>query len=173
MHKGDASHRALPRLAQYLIAKTFIEALLVGALAVGFYLTAFNPYFRGTVDEANSQHVYGWVVNERVPGTRVEVQLYIDGRFAAGGVANLPRPDVKAAGRAADEWHGFDFATPPLDPGEHEARIYVVHESGEGVRRTLQLVDKPARFLVEAHEGMTQHGMTTQEATVSTDSAMR
>ena len=155
MHTGDASHRALPRLAQYLIAKTFIEALLVGTLAVGFYLTAFNPYFRGTVDEANSQHVYGWVVNERVPGMRAEVQLYIDGRFAASRVADLSRPDVKAAGRAADEWHGFDFDLPPLDPGEHEARVYVVHESGEGKRRTLQLIDKPVRFLVKAHEATT------------------
>jgi hypothetical protein len=142
-------------LAQYLIAKTFIEALLVGALAVGFYLTAFNPYFRGTVDEANSRHVYGWVVNERAPAMRAEVQLYIDGRFAASRVADLPRPDVKAAGRAADQWHGFDFEMPPLEPGEHEARIYVVHESGEGERRTLQLIDRPVRFHKQANEATT------------------
>ena len=156
MHKGVASHRALPRLAQYLIAKSFIEALLVGALAVGFYLTAFNPYFRGTVDEANSQHVYGWVVNQRAPWMRAEVQLYIDGRFAASRVADLSRPDVKAAGRALDEWHGFEFKMPPLDPGEHEVRVYVVHESGEGERRTLQLIDKPVRFHKEASTAETQ-----------------
>jgi hypothetical protein len=77
------------------------------------------------------------------------VQLYIDGRFVASRVADLSRPDVKAAGRALDEWHGFSFETPPLDPGEHVARVYVVHESGEGVRRTLQLLGDPKRFRVE------------------------
>lgn len=133
-----------------MIAKAIVEALLVGALAVGFYLTAFNPFFRGTVDEANAQHVYGWVVDERAPGARVEVQLYIDGRFAASRVADLYRPDVKSAGRALDEWHGFGFDTPPLDRGEHEARVYVAHESGGGLRRTLQLIGKPVRFSVDA-----------------------
>ena len=147
---SDASPVALTRLTRYLIAKSLIEALLVGALAVGFYLTAFNPFFRGTVDEANAHEVYGWVVNEREPGERVEVQLYIDGRFVASRVADLSRPDVRAAGRARDEWHGFSFDTPPLDPGEHVARVYVLHESGEGIRRTLQLLGNPKRFKVEA-----------------------
>lgn len=149
MRTGDAQHGALRRLTRYLIAKSILEALLIGALAVCFYLTAFNPYFRGTVDEANARQVYGWAVNERAPELRVEVQLYIDGRFVASRVADLSRPDVKAAGRALDEWHGFSFETPPLDPGEHVARVYVVHESGEGVRRTLQLLGDPKRFRVE------------------------
>jgi hypothetical protein len=151
----------LARLARYLIAKAIIEALLVGALAVAFYLTAFNPFFRGTVDEADHQHVYGWAVNERVPGQRVEVQLYVDGRFVASRMADLPRPDVRAAGRAQDERHGFSFDTPPLDPGEHEARVYVVHESGEGARRTLQLLGNPKRFHVEASRAETQRSADT------------
>jgi hypothetical protein len=154
---GDAPHRALTRLTHFLIAKSIIEALLVGALAVGFYLTAFNPFFRGTVDSADSQHVNGWAVNERAPGARVEVQLYIDGRFAQSRVADLARPDVKAAGRAVDEWHGFSFDTPPLDPGEHEARVYVVHASGEGARRTLQLLGNPKRFNVDVRNSATHH----------------
>jgi hypothetical protein len=154
---GDAPHQALTRLTRYLIAKSIIEALLVGALAVSFYLTAFNPFFRGTVDNANSQQVNGWAVNERAPGMRVEVQLYIDGRFAQSRVADLSRPDVKAAGRAPDEWHGFSFDTPPLDAGEHEARVYVVHASGEGARRTLQLLGDPKRFKVEVSSSATHH----------------
>jgi hypothetical protein len=135
------------RLTRYLIAKSIIEALLIAALAVGFYLTAFNPFFRGSVDGADSRHVSGWALNEHAPELRVEVQLYIDGRFAASRRADLSRADVKAAGRAPDEWHGFSFDTPPLDRGEHEARVYVVHESGAGKRRTLQLIGKPIRFM--------------------------
>ena len=165
MPRGDALPRALTRLARYLIAKAIIEAVLVGALAVGFYLTAFNPFFRGTVDEADAQHVYGWAVNERAPGLRVEVQLYVDGRFVASRLADLPRPNVRAAGRAQDERHGFSFDTPPLGPGEHEARVYVVHESGEGVRRMLQLLGKPKRFRVDASRAGTERSAHTQEAT--------
>ena len=157
MPTGERPHRGLARLAHYLIVKSIIEALLVGALAIGFYLTAFNPFFRGTVDEANEREVYGWVLNEREPGLRVEVQLYIDGRFAASRVADLARPDVVAAGLARDERHGFSFDTPLLDRGEHEARVYAAHESGRGARRTLRLIGKPVRFRVETSAAQTQH----------------
>ena len=152
MQTGDATHRSLARLTHYLIGKSIIEALLVGALGLSFYLTAFNPFFRGSVDEAEARHVVGWALNEAEPQRRIEVQLYIDDQFAASRVADLSRPDVKAAGRALDEWHGFRFDTPPLRPGEHEARVYAVHESGAGRRRTLQLIGKPARFTVDVSQ---------------------
>ena len=137
------------RLAHFLIGKSIVETLLVGALAVSFYLTAFTPFFRGSLDAADSRHVAGWVVNHNEPHARVEVQLYIDGRFVDHRAADAPRPDVLAAGRAADELHGFVFDTPPLPAGQHEARVYAVHASGAGLRRTLQLVDKPLTFTVE------------------------
>ena len=140
------------RLAHFLIGKAIVEALFVGTLAVGFYLTAFTPFFRGSLDLADSQHVAGWVINEREPLARVEVQLYIDGRFAGNRAADVARPDVLAAGRASDEGHGFVFDTPPLTAGEHEARVYAVHASGEGQRRTLQLIDKPLVFTVATSE---------------------
>lgn len=139
-------------LLHFLLAKSLAELLFVGVLAVGFYLTAFTPFFRGTLDVANSRHVAGWVVNQAEPQARVEVQLYVDGRFAGNRLADLPRPDVVAAGRAADERHGFSFDTPALPPGEYEVRVYAVHVSGSGARRTLQLVGKPLRFQVTAQE---------------------
>lgn len=142
------------RLAHFLIGKSVVETLLVGALAVGFYLTAFTPYFRGSLDAADSRRVAGWVVNHNDPQARVEVQLYVDGRFVAHRAADAPRPDVLAAGRAADERHGFVFDTPPLTAGQHEARVYAVHASGEGQRRTLQLLDKPLTFTVAPGEAV-------------------
>ncbi|HEX8098560.1 MAG TPA: hypothetical protein VF507_11005 [Pyrinomonadaceae bacterium] len=138
--------RHLARLTHYLIAKSVIEALLVSALAVGFYLTAFAPYLRGEVDEANARRVGGWAVDQAEPHARVEVQLYLDGRFAASRAADQSRPDVRDARFAEDEWHGFVFDTPDLSPGEHEAAVYAVHASGGGTRRTLQLIGA-ARFV--------------------------
>lgn len=119
------------------------------ALAVGFYLMTFNPYFRGALDEATGQHVYGWAVDDSSPASNVEVQLYIDGRFVAATTANLARPDVLAAGRSHDELHGFSFNTPLLSPGEHEARVYAVYAGRNESRRTLQQIGFAKKFVVD------------------------
>ena len=141
---------ARTRLAHLLIAKSIAEALFIGALAVGFYYFAFNPYFRGSVDEASARGVSGWVVDESQPAVRVEVQLYVDGKFVASRLADEARPDVYRAGRAADERHGFTFPLQVEESGEHEARVYAVHASGGAIRRTLQLVGHVMRFRVAA-----------------------
>jgi hypothetical protein len=155
--------RARARLTNFLIAKSILEALFVGALAVGFYLTAFTPFFRGSLDVADAGHVAGWVVNQAEPQSRVEVQLYIDGRFVGNSTADLPRPDVKAAGRAVDENHGFAFETPTLSAGQHEARVYAVHMSGGGQRRTLQLIGKPLVFNVAPNEAVKENSAPTPQ----------
>ncbi|HEX8846659.1 MAG TPA: hypothetical protein VF791_18585 [Pyrinomonadaceae bacterium] len=143
---------ARARLTNYLIIKSVAEILFVGALAVGFYLTAFTPFFRGSLDAADARSIAGWVVNQARPKAPVEVQLYIDGRFAGNRLADFPRPDVLASGRAEDELHGFVFETPQLPAGEYEARVYAVHESGKEQRRTLQLIGKPLLFNITAEE---------------------
>jgi hypothetical protein len=141
--------RARRRLAQLLVGKSVLETLLVATLAVAFYTDAFHPGFRGSLDLANAQSIEGWVVDASRPESRVEVQLYLDGRFAAGGLADEPRPDVLAAGRAADDRHGFRFRVNVTEPGEHEARVYAVHASDGGARRTLQQIGRPLRFRVQ------------------------
>ena len=144
--------RARGHLTQLLVGKSIVEALFVSALAVTFIYYAFNPFFRGSVDNAENGVVVGWVVDASQPAARVEVQLYIDGHFAGRGRADQRRPDVLAAGRAADEFHGFNLKLPPLPPGAHEARVYALHTSGGGRRVTLQQMDKVARFNVPVNE---------------------
>lgn len=138
--------RARRRLAHLLIAKSVAETVFVAALAVGFYYVAFSPYFRGAVDRADERAVSGWVVNAARPAAPVEVQLYVDGRFAAAALADGARPDVRDAGHTTGVQHGFAFRTPPQPEGEHEARVYAVHAGDGGARRTLQLVGQPVRF---------------------------
>lgn len=125
------------------------EALLITAVAVGFYFATTNRHLRGVLDQADRQTVSGWAVDEAQPSARVEVQLFVDDRFMGDVVANQFRPDVREARRADDDWHGFVFQTAVLPAGEHEARVYAVHSSGSGTRRTLQLIGKPFRFRVE------------------------
>jgi len=135
-------------LTHLLIAKSFLETLFVASLAVFFYYQTFNVHIRGSLDAADARSVAGWAVDEREPQRRVVVQLYINDRFMASREADAFRPDVLAAGRAADEKHGFVFDTPTLPPGEYEARVYALHESGGGVRRALQIIGRPLKFQI-------------------------
>jgi hypothetical protein len=142
---GNQSHK----LVHLLISKSMAEALLVTAVAVGFYFATTNRHLQGVLDRADNQTVTGWVVDQSQSSARVEVQLFIDEKFVADAIAGELRPDVHEARRADDDWHGFVFQTPRLSSGEHEARVYAVYSNGGGSRQTLQLIGKPFRFRVD------------------------
>ncbi len=135
-------------LFHLLTGKSILEALFVSGVAVAFFFGAFPPYFHGW-GEATPGAIAGWAVNNAAPWDRVEVQLFIDGHFVATATANQSRPDVMRAGWSMDEWHGYAFPVPTLPAGEHEACIYAIHESDNGIRRTLQLLGYPIRFSVD------------------------
>ena len=138
------------RLMHVLIGKSIIETLVVGALAVFTFITVLPPFFHGW-GEVTQTGISGWAVNNASPWERVEVQLFVDGKFVAAGVADKSRPDVSAAGWAKDQWHGYMFVVTSLpvegdDFRLHEARVYAVHDSGNGVRKSLQLLGEPIVF---------------------------
>ena len=144
--------RAGARLTRLLLAKASFETVFVVALLTVFSYTHFNPRVRGSIDTADARSVSGWVVDESEPSARVEVQLFIDGHFAAQRRADRPRPDVTAAGLSRDDSHGFAFETPKLPPGEYEARVYALHPVGTRERASLQQIDETVRFRVAADE---------------------
>ena len=136
------------KLVNLLIAKSILETIFVGTLAVVSYTRLFPPTFHGwgeAVVEARS--ISGWVVDDADPWRRVEVQLFIDGKFVGTQVAQLSRPDVVSAGWGKDEWHGYSFVVNGLGEGMHEAKVYALHESGN--RYTLQMLGDAIRFQVE------------------------
>lgn len=138
------------RLVNLLLGKSIIETLVVGALAVFTFISVLPPYFHGW-GELTDTGISGWAVNNSSPAERVEVQLFVDGKFVAQGIADKHRPDVLAAGWAQDAWHGYTFTAPAV-PGEknqvHEARVYALHDSGGGSRKSLQLLGDPIRFAI-------------------------
>ena len=136
------------RLVHLLIGKSIIETLVVGALAVFTFVTVLPPYFHGW-GEVTESGISGWAVNNASPWERVEVQLFVDGRFVGNAIANQPRPDVLAAGWAKDQWHGYTFHLSPQSPRYHEARVYVLHDSGGGKRKSLQLLGNRIPFFVD------------------------
>lgn len=121
-------------------------ALAFGASSVGLSSLLFPPHFQGWGELTRVGTIAGWAVKRGAPAERVEVQLYVDGHFVAAATADRPRPDVRAARYSKDERCGYEFTLPPLEAGEHEARIYALHRVGAGAYRTLQLTGRPVRF---------------------------
>ena len=135
-------------LVHLLIAKSIIETLFVSTLVVVSFLDVF-PHFHG-LGEVTTQAVSGWAVNSRNPAERVEVQLFVDDKFVTRTIANQSRPQVVSGGWATDELHGFTIPVSAMELGIHEARVYALHNSGRGARKTLQLLGHAVRFEVTA-----------------------
>ncbi len=135
-------------MTHFLIGKSILETLLVGALALFGFMSLVPPYFHGW-GEVTPTSIAGWAVNNAAPWDRVEVELYIDGKLQGRAVANQSRPDVSAAGWAKDEWHGYSFSIANPESGSHEARIYALHHSSDGARKSLQLLGEPIPFIVD------------------------
>jgi hypothetical protein len=138
------------RLVNALIVKSILDTILVGTIAVAVYLNAFPPTFHGWGEAVGiSETIAGWAVNDASPWQRVEVQLFIDEKYAGTQFADQSRPDVHAAGWSKDEWHGYAFVVRGLSAGTHEARVYALHASGKGARYTLQMLGDPIPFEVK------------------------
>ncbi|HEX8355059.1 MAG TPA: hypothetical protein VF611_19300 [Pyrinomonadaceae bacterium] len=140
---------------QIVFAALACLTLSAGAYAVWTEYAAFPPHFRGFGEVTQQGEVAGWAVDSSDPAARVEVQLYVDGRFVAHGVASLPRPDVVTAGRSRDENCGYSFALPALPAGVHEARVYALHAPGSRGLRTLTQLGHALRFATDAEGRVT------------------
>jgi hypothetical protein len=151
VYNGGNQHQPMKmpstNLVQVLIGKSIVETVLVGSLAIIAFLSVLPPYFHGW-GEVTEDGIAGWAVDNGSPWERVEVQLFIDGKFFDTGVANRSRPDVSSAGWALDEWHGYSFVVHSLSPGPHEARVYALRTSGNATRKSLQLLGTPIPFIV-------------------------
>lgn len=134
------------RTMQFVFAALVCVTLAAGAYAVWVEYSFFPPHFRGFGEVTRRGEVAGWAVDPVNPRARVEVELYVDGRFVAHAVASLPRPDVVAAGRASDPDCGYRFELPTLTEGSHEARVYALHAPGPAHLRTLKQLGDPLRF---------------------------
>jgi hypothetical protein len=113
---------------------------------VVYFLDVF-PHFHGW-GETTPQAISGWAVNSRNPTEHVEVQLFVDDKFVARTVASQSRPQIVAGGWARDEWHGFTIPVSAMEAGYHEGRVYAIHNSGRGTRKTLQMLGHVFHFEV-------------------------
>ncbi|HKG61609.1 MAG TPA: hypothetical protein VKB05_17755 [Pyrinomonadaceae bacterium] len=141
------------KLVNLLLAKSILETIFVGTLAVVVYTKLFPPTFHGWGEAVvEEKAIYGWVVNNARPDDRVEVEVYVDGRYSGRARADGPRPDIVAAGWSKDPFHGYAVWISKLPPGKHESRVYALHRSDDGRKCTLQLIGDPIQFEVDSHD---------------------
>jgi len=129
--------RARGRLLKLITAKLALDLLFVCALAAYTYAVTYRTGFAGELEHADGLGVSGWVADLESPGAPVELQLFLNGRFAASFMAY----DFSGEQRRA---FVFRFEQPRY--GEYEARVYAVREGRGGARRTLQQLGEPRHF---------------------------
>lgn len=148
---GSFPYPAINSLKKSLVLTGVLTGatLLVGSIALAAYVMFFPPQYLGWSEvTGGGTGVGGWIVNTHASGERVRVQLYLNERFIGDQFAELPRPDVVAAGFTEDERCGYSFPLPRLPSGAYVARVYAVHEVGGGRFRTLQLTGEPVEFTI-------------------------
>ncbi|HEX8354378.1 MAG TPA: hypothetical protein VF611_15845 [Pyrinomonadaceae bacterium] len=134
------------RLAGLVAAKLLLDLLFVGAFALYTHAVTFRGGFDGALEHADGRGARGWVVDLERPGEEVEVQLFLDGRFAAAAVAREPRPEDSTGPSVGGARRAFVFEFGRPRYGEHEASVYAVRAGRDGARRTLRRVGGPLHF---------------------------
>jgi hypothetical protein len=126
------------RLLKGVAAKLFVDLIVVCVIVSLAAFSQSSPLVRGRVDMADGHRVAGWVYDPRSPDEGIEVQLFVDGRFAQARVADEYRPDLTAARAAPGPNHGFSFDL-SLPSGPHRMEVFVLRPgiAGSKVLRPL------------------------------------
>jgi len=143
--------RVATRLLRSVIIKSFLDVFFICLVVSLAAFSNFGPLLRGAIDVADQTRVAGWTYDPQAAGAELEVQLFIDGRFAAAQRAGEPRADLVRAGATINADHGFSFAVEPLHlaPGRHLAQVYVVRQPAGRHKMLLPLSEEPLSFQVD------------------------
>ena len=140
------------RLLKAVLAKSFIEIILVCVVATLAAFSTFSPLLRGAIDVADQTRVAGWVVAPELPEIPLEVQLFIDEKMVATKLAGEERPDLVRSGATSNPNHGFNFDLTQINlaPGRHSAQVYALRPAA-GANKILLPIAKQPRVLEVGH----------------------
>lgn len=136
------------RLLKAVVAKSFVEIILVCVVATLAAFSTFSPQLRGAIDVADQTRVAGWAYDPESPGVALEVQLFIDEKLVASKIANERRVDLVESGAASNPDHGFSFDLRPLKlaPGRHTAQVYALRQAAGANKILLPVAKQPGVF---------------------------
>ena len=120
------------KLLKAVVAKSFVEIILVCAVATLAAFSTFSPRLRGAIDVVDQTRVAGWAVAPETPEVALEVQLFIDEKLVASKLADEGRSDLANSGVTSNPNHGFSFDLTLIDlaPGRHTAQVYALRPAG-------------------------------------------
>jgi hypothetical protein len=138
------------RLLKAVLAKSFIEILLVCVVATLAAFSVFSPRLRGAIDVADRTRVAGWASDPESSGGPVEVQLFLDEKLVASKLADERRTDLIESGVTSTPYHGFSFdlTAVPLAPGRHTAQVYALRPAAGASKILLPIANQPSVFEV-------------------------
>lgn len=138
------------KLLRAILAKSFVEVILVCVVVTLAAFSTFSPQLRGAIDVADQTQISGWVNDPRLPEMALEVQLFIDGKFIASQLADDRRDDLVSAGVTTRPNHGFNFALEPfkLPAGEHSAQVFAVRDAAGASKILLPVTAEPRTFQI-------------------------
>ncbi len=136
------------KLLRAVIAKSFVEVILVCVVASLAAFSTFSPQLRGAIDVADQTRIAGWVNDPWLPEQSLEVQLFIDGNFVASQLADRHREDLVTAGVTTRPNHGFSFDLQQFNvqSGKHSAQVYAVREAAGASKILIPVVASPVTF---------------------------
>ena len=138
------------RLLKAVLAKSFIEIILVCVVATLAAFSTFSPLLRGAIDVADQTRVAGWVVAPEAPEIALEVQLFIDEKMVASKLADEERTDLVRSGVTSNPNHGFNFDLTQINlaPGRHSAQVYALRPAAGANKILLPIAKQPRVFEV-------------------------
>jgi hypothetical protein len=138
------------RLLKAVIAKSFVEIILVCVVATLAAFSTFSPQLRGAIDVADQTRMAGWAYDPESPEVTLEVQLFIDENLVASKLADERRVDLVESGAASNPNHGFSFDLRSLDlaPGRHTAQVYALRQATGANKILLPVAKEPGVFEV-------------------------
>lgn len=136
------------KLLRAVIAKSFVEVVLVCVVASLAAFSTFSPQLRGAIDVADQTRIAGWVNDPWSPEQSLEVQLFIDGKFVASQLADHTREDLVTAGVTKRPNHGYSFQLQQFNvsSGKHSAQVYAVREAAGANKILIPVVASPITF---------------------------
>ncbi len=145
-----SSNEVSTKLLQAVIAKSFIEIVLVCVVATLAAFSTFSPQLRGAIDVADRARVAGWVNDPQSPDESLDVQLFIDGKLVAAKRADGMRDDLVRAGVTTRPNHGFSFDLTAMSftPGRHIVQVYAMRAAAGPNKILLPIGKQPSFFEV-------------------------
>ena len=140
MNSPDPVKTRSARLTRLLVAKFAFDFLFLIAVVIAYGYSALPPPYRGWTDGVTDGVVSGWVCNADSVDSPVEVQLFMDNKFAGSTTTGLERGDILTRYPAMGRTCGFRIEMRPLAAGEHSLRVFAVDISGMRVEPTFRQI---------------------------------